>query len=293
MLSHLLDNDPVSFACQSALILSKMTGHWASCIAIRTEALGNLIRLLCREIGDDCLKAVAHTIMQSAQSMSRFRHDVDIPRDTLQQLVGLVGHGRMEVRLAAAEAIHGISTMWDYCSFLREKSTVLDLCRLMLDCRDLSEQELVAATINALRDSKPFDPEVNEVINRKILPPLVRLLDNTCTDTAISACRVLRIPMILEDKEGDNDAILQRLMPLLSHADDEIFVEAAWTASALTWHEFFFDPLPKTFTFTTIQRLVRLLRHRDERVVVSALRSIADARCLRHLWTDFLLEMGR
>ena len=60
----------------------------------------------------------------------------------------------------------------------------------------------------------------------------------------------------------------------------------------LTWHDPLY-PLPKTFTSTTIQRLVGLLsHHREEQVVVSALRSIADARCLRYLWTFFLLEMA-
>ena len=291
-LVRLLDKDPVPLACQSALILSKMTGYWVSCKAIRAEALGPLIHLLCREIGNDVLKTVAHTISQSVQSqlLSGFDLYVDIPRDTLQQLVGLLGHGRMEVRLAAAEIISDISRSWSCRPLLKESSTVLDLCHLMLDCRDLSEQELVAAAINALRESEPFDSEVNEIINRKILPPLIRLLDDTCTDTAISACRVLRKPMILEDKDGDNDAILQRLTPLLSHADDEIFVEAAWTALALTWHDPS-CPLQNSFTLNTMQRLVRLLRHREERLVVSALRSIADARCLRDLWTDFLLEM--
>ena len=288
-LVRLLDKDPVPFACQSALVLSKMTGYWGSRKAIRAEALGPLIRLLCREIRDDVLIAVAHTI---SQSIALFNPNAEkIPRDTLQQLVGLLGHGRMEVRLAAAEAIQGISARWDCRTFLREGSTVLDLCRLMLDCRNLSEQELVAAAINALRGSNPFNPEVNEIINRKILPPLIRLLDDTCTETAISACRVLRKPMILEDKEGDNDAILQRLTPLLSHADDQIFVEAAWTASALTWYDPYV-PLPKTFTSTAIQRLVRLLHHREEQIVVSALRSIANARFMRVLWTDFLLEMA-
>ena len=273
-------------------MLSKMTGHWASCKAIiHAEALGPLIRLLCRDIGDDILKAVADTIAQSAQSTSRHQHHVNIPRDTLQELVGLLGQGRMEVRLAAAEVIQGMSRLWNCRPFLRESSTVLDLCRLILDCRDLSEQESVAAAINALQDSRPFNPEVNRMINHKILPPLVHLLNDTCTQTAISACRVLRKPMILEDKGGDNDAILQRLTPLLSHVDDEIFVEAAWTASVLTWHRPSW-PLPKTFTFATIQRLVRLLHHREERVVVNALRSIADARCLRDLCMDFVLEMA-
>ena len=266
VLLRLLDKDPVSLACQSALILSKMTGYWVSCEAISEEALEPLIRLLCREIGDDILKAVAYTISQSVQSqfMPGFDLYVDIPRDTLPQLVGLLGHGRMEVRLAAAEVIQCVSTECDRHKFLMEGSTVLDLCRLMLDCRDLSEQELVAAAINALRDSKRFDPEVDDIINHDILPPLIHLLDDTCTDTAISACRVLRKPMILHDVEGDNDDILHRLTPLLSHADDEIFVEAAWTASVLTWHDPSY-PLPNSFPLTTIQRLVRLLRHREER----------------------------
>ena len=290
-LVRLLDKDPASLACQSALILSKMTGHWASCEAINQD-LGTLIRLLCREIGDDILKAVAYTISQSVQSkfVPRFDIYVHIPGDTLPQLVGLLGHGRMEVRLAAAEIISDISRSCSCRPLLKESSTVLDLCRLMLDCRDLSEQELVAAAINSLREPEPFDSEVNEIINRKILPPLIRLLDDTCTETAISVCRVLRKLMILEDERGDNEAILQRLTPLLSHADDEIFVEAAWTASVLTWHDPS-CPLPNSFTLNTMQRLVRLLRHREERVVVSALRSIADARCLGDLWMDFLLEM--
>ena len=196
-LVRLLDKDPVSLACQSALMLSKMTGHWASCnTIIDAEAIGSLIRLLCREIGDDILKAVAHTIVQST---SQYHDYVYIPRDTLQQLVGLVDHGRIEVMLATAEVIQCISKWPDCRSFLRERNAVLDLCRLMLDCRNLSEQELVAAAINALRDSNPFDLEVNEIINRKILPPLMRLLDDTCTEIAISACRVLRKPMILEN----------------------------------------------------------------------------------------------
>ena len=197
-LVDLLDKIPLSLACQSVLILSKMTGHWASCNEIyEAQALGPLICLLCCEIGNDILKAVAHI----SQSISQHCHPVDIPRDTLQQLVDLLGHGRIEVRLAAAEAIVGISKLSHCRTFLRDRSTMLDLCHLMLDCRNLSEQELVAAAINALQDSQPFDPEVNDIINHKILPPFVRLLDDTCTETAISACRVLRKPMILEDKE--------------------------------------------------------------------------------------------
>ena len=285
-LVRLLDKDPVSLACQSALILSKMTGHWASCKAIRAEALGPLIRLLRREIGDDFVKAVAHTVAQSTSGVEYLEGN-EIPRDTLQQLIGLLGHGRMEVRLAAAEVISCLSKFQNFRPYLRERSTILDLCRLMLDCRDLSEQEVVAAAIDTIRVYQHFDPEVNEIINRKILPPLIRLLDDTCPETAISACRVLRKPMI----SGDNDAILQRLTPLLSHTHDEIFVEAAWTASVLTWYDPP-GPLPNSFTSTTIQRLARLLHHREERVVVSALRSISDARCLDVLWTDILLEMA-
>ena len=306
-LVHLLDKDPVSLACQSALMLSKMTGHWASCEAIiRAEALGSLIRLLCREIEDDFLKAVAQTIAQLVPSMSLSLYQDYVDHEdyigTLRHLVGLVGHGRMEVRLAAAEVIQGISRqgtyrLWDVRSILRreghgKESTVLDLCHLMLDCRDLSEQESVAAAIAALRGPGCFDREVSEIIRCKIIPPLIRLLDDTCTETAISACRVLRALTDSEDDcWGEDYAILERLTPLLSHADDKIFVEAAWTASMLTWHDPS-SPLPDSFTLTTIQRLIRLLHHREERVVVSALRSIADARCLEDLWTDFLLEMA-
>ena len=104
---------------------------------------------------------MAHTIAQIASGVQGVEV-VDIPCDTLQQLVDLPGHGPTEIRLAAAEVIQCISTEWDCHRFLREGSTALDLCRLMLDCSDLSEQELVAADINALRESKSYDPEVNK-----------------------------------------------------------------------------------------------------------------------------------
>ena len=189
----------------------------------------------------------------------------------------------MEVRLAAAEVIQDISKWPDCRSFLRERSTVLDLCRCSTVGISLNRNQSLQPSMHC----EIPGPSIRRSINRKILPPLVCLLDDTCTETAISACRVLRKPMILED----NDEILQHLTPLLSHADDEIFVEAAWSASVLAWHDPLY-PLPTTFTSTTIQRLVGLLHHREERVVVSALHGIADARCLRHLWTDFLLKMA-
>ena len=130
-----------------------MTADWGPS---PLSTLGPLIRLLCREIGDDFLKAVAHTIAQIASGVQGVEV-VYIPCDTLQQLVGLLGHGRMEVGLVAAKVISCISKWSDCRSFVVEGSTLLDLCRLMLNCRDLSEQESVAAAINALRESKPFE----------------------------------------------------------------------------------------------------------------------------------------
>jgi hypothetical protein len=96
----------------------------------------------------------------------------------------------------------------------------------------------------------------------------------------------------LKDQWGDNNAIPQHLTPLISHPDDEVFVEAAWTASVLTWRDGDDPHLPESFPLTAIQRLSRLLHHHKEHVVICALHSIADARCLDNVLVDFLLEIA-
>jgi hypothetical protein len=202
----------------------------------------------------------------------------------------------MEVRLAAAQVIRGIvrAEGWTFIRHNGEckKFMAVGLCHLAGDCRDLSEKELAVSAIGATLKWISPTAEIEDIINSQILPPLIRLLDATSTETAIAVCRVLRKPLILKDEHGDNIAILQHLTPLLSHPDDEVFVEAAWTASVLTWHEDIGGRLPESFPLTTIQRLSRLLHHHNEHVVVCALHSIADSRCLEYVLLDFLLEMA-
>lgn len=45
---------------------------------------------------------------------------------------------------------------------------------------------------------------------------------------------------------------LEHLKPHLSHSNDEVFVEAAWTASVLTWRGCYSIHLPQPFTLTII-----------------------------------------
>jgi len=76
-----------------------------------------------------------------------------------------------------------------------------------------------------MRKWPSFHTEIEKIIiNSQILPPLILLLDDTSTETAIAACRILRIPLIMKDEIGDNEAILILLTRSLSYPGDEVFV---------------------------------------------------------------------
>ena len=283
LLVNFLDHSPVPLACRSASILSMMTHHRDSCVAmLHAGALTPLIRLLSQEIGEEDLRVIAHTITKCIphDSGESDLHVPDIPRDALQQLVSLLGPGRTEVRLAAAEAIHAVASLGvtDVTEALRGPGevTVLYLCHLALDCQDLAKKEVVISAISALWNQKPFNASVDEIIDTKILPLLIHLLGDSNAQMVIGACRALRKLRQLDNSRG----VLPHLAPLLSHSDDEVFVEGVWTMWALTLHHLDSHGPHEFFDLATTQRLRRLLHHDKEQIVVSVLRSIGDASAL-------------
>ena len=259
-----------------------MTSYWPSWEAILdANAVGPLIRLLSPEIEDDILEAVAHIITQSTRRPSWPVNRMVIPSDTLQQLVDLLRSGRMELRLTATKVVQAVAKSYMNRTLLRKSSTVSDLCHLALNCRDLTEKKLVVSAISVFRN--PFESYVNDVIdpfkvviNTQIILPLRDLLAHPSPKIVISACHVLGKSTMLMERRA---TIPWQLMPLLSHTDDEVFVEAIWTASDLVQNQL---PVHHSTRLedalsSAIPRLIRLLRHHEQQIVVSALRSIANA----------------
>ena len=292
-LVKLLDKGQISLACRCVPILSKMTSYWPSWDAIvDARAVEPLIRLLSPEIGNDILEAVAHIITQSTQQLSWNANRI-IPTDTLQQLVDLLRSGRLELKLTAAKVIRAVAKFYMIHTPLRKGSTVLDLglCHLVVNCRDLTEKKLVVSAISALRNQQvissfdSFDRRVKDVINTQIEPPLRDLLAHPSPKIVISACHVLGKSTVLNTAYR---AIPYQLMRLLSHSDDEVFVEAIWTASDLVQNHSHHTRSEDAFS-SAIPRLIRLLRHHEQQIVASALRSIADAPS-EHIYA-YLLEM--
>jgi hypothetical protein len=190
----------------------------------------------------------------------------------------------MEVRLAAAEAIQGIARagVLDVIQTLKESNTTLNICHVLFECRNLSEEEGVASVIYAI-NRWSFNPG-SEAVKTPILPRLIKLLEDDNTDMAIAACRILRHLSGTGNFFMEDDEVFLRLTRLLSHPDIHVFVEAAWTAS-----DFVDDDLG-FFDSTVIQGLTRLLHHQDDEVVVKALRGLTNA--CDPLFLDILFEMA-
>ena len=294
-LVKLLDKGQISLACRCVPILSKMTSYWPSWEAIcDANAVGPLIRLLSPEIGDDILEAVAHIITQSTRQSSRRVLGMMLPPDTIQQLADLLRSGRLELRLAAAKVIQAVAKSYGNHTLLRKSSAMSDLYHLVLDCRDLTEKELVVSAVRALCNPSdpyvngvidPLGPHVKDVVNTQIIPTLKDLLAHPSPKIVISACHVLGKSTVLNTT---HHPIPWQLMELLSHSDDEIFVEAIWTASDLVQNHSHSTRLENALS-SAIPRLIRLLRHHEQKIVASALRSIADAPS-GHIYA-YLLEM--
>ena len=295
-LVRLLDDDDRRIVCRITRILSKMTRHWGSCMSmLQGGILPLFIRLLSREIEEEVLTALAHILAQAIPMCSpECRHYIRaLSRDDLQTLIGHLNLGCMEIRLAAAEAIQGIARadVSDITQTLKGSNTDLSLCHLLLDCRNSSEEETVTSVIDAINVWCGIGTEADSILRTQILPGFMQLLRDDNSDMAMASCRILRhLYYTGEFHEEHDEEILLRLTRLLSHADIHVFVEAAWTASTLAFHDESHPTLPEIFDLTVIQGVTRLLHHQDDQVVVKALRGLADVSC-DHLVLDILFEM--
>jgi hypothetical protein len=268
-------------------------------------AISSLLNLLCHTQEDEVLRAVPPTLGRCAESFVNeqlYLPAADLltipPVTLIQRLVGLLDPGCLKVRLAAAEAIKGIAGQACDVSQELRRAAVLQLCHLFSDCRDLSDQELVTSAIGALQ---PFhdnrrDDSLKDAIAQRVVRPFLDLLDHQSVEMQARACRALRGPILMDDDM--ESVIVSHLKPLLSHSDDEIWVEAAWTTLRWTWHDWLcrHQYLPASIVFTTLRRLVCLLSHEKEQVVVSATRALAAACSSRRddfdFWIAFAHEGG-